>query len=169
MWVKFVAVPGLHACLILLVGLPLYYDRQVNRPAKRMTFGKWDTLHLKGSLSSRRHEKTLDLLQVDHEDHKIDMLHVWGNTAFLDSKITKGCLIILSVFAATVYVCQYTTIKGVGIVSENMKLRSHPNKAIYHTDMAICTGFKHPSTPLAWLPRCISSSSTLILGFQSFI
>lgn len=100
------------------MGLPLFYDRQVNRPAKRMTFGKWDTLHLKGKFSSARHEKTLNLLQVDHPDHGVDMLHVWGNTAFLDSRITKGCLIILSIFAATAYVCQYAIIKGVGTFME---------------------------------------------------
>lgn len=113
---KFVAVPGLHVCLILLVGLPLYYDRQVNRPAKRMTFGKWDTLHLKGKFSSKVHEKTLNLLQVDHNLHDIDMLHIWGNTAFLEYNITKGCLIVLSAFAATAYVCQYAIIKNVGIL-----------------------------------------------------
>ena len=110
---KFVAVPGLHLCLILLVGLPLYYDRQVNRPAKRMTLRKWDTLHLKGKFILARHEKTLNLLQVNHEDHKIDMLHVWGNTSFLEHNCTKGCLMALSIFAATAYVCQYAIIKGV--------------------------------------------------------
>ena len=122
---KFVAVPGLHGCLILLVGLPLYYDRQVSRPAKRMTFGIWDTLHLKGKFSSARHEKTLNLLQVDHKAPDIDMLHVWGNTAFLDSKITKGCLITLSVFAATAYICQYAIIKSVGAFSELLKFHSY--------------------------------------------
>ena len=113
---KFIAVPGLHACLILLVGLPLYYDRQVNRPAKRMTLDKWDTLNLTGGLNV---EKTLNLLQVDHRDHGIDMLHVWGNTRFLESYATKGCLIILSIFAATAYVCQYAIIKGVGSFPES--------------------------------------------------
>ena len=83
-----------------------------------MTYGKWDTLHLKGKFSSVQHEKTLNLLQVDHKDHGIDMLHVWGNTAILDSGTTKGCLIIFSIFAATAYVCQYTIIKGVSNFSK---------------------------------------------------
>ena len=115
---KIVAIPGLHTCLILLVGLPLYYDRQVNRPANRMTLEKWDALHLKGGHFSEQ-EKTLNLLQVDDSAHKIDVLHVWGNTAFLESNTTKGCLIILSIFAATAYVCQYAIIKGVGILWES--------------------------------------------------
>ena len=112
---KFVAVPGLHFCLTLLVGLPLYYDRQVNRPATGMTFEKWDTLHLKGEFSSKVREKTLNLLQVDHDLPKIDMVHIWGNTAFLESRITKGCSIVLCAFAATAYVCQYAIIKNVGV------------------------------------------------------
>lgn len=116
---KLIAVPGLHACLIFLVGLPLYYDKQVNRPAKRMTIEKWDTLHLKGNVSTERHEKTLNLLQVHHKDHGIDMLHVWGNTVFLESNITKGCLIIVSIFAAMAYVCQYAIIKGVSTFPED--------------------------------------------------
>ena len=78
---KFIAVPGLHACLLFLVGFPLYYDRQVNRPAKRMTLDNWDTLHLNGTPTV---EKTLHL-QVDHRDRGIDMLHVWGHTGFLES------------------------------------------------------------------------------------
>ena len=71
---KFIAVPGLHACLFFLVGFPLYYDRRVNRPAKRMTLDNWDALHLNGTPAV---EKTLNLLQVDHRDRGIDMLHVW--------------------------------------------------------------------------------------------
>ena len=128
---KLVAVPGLHGCLIFLVGVPLFYDRQVSRPAKRMTFGTWDTLHLKGKFSSARHEKTLNLLQVDHKNPDIDMLHVWGNTAFLDSKVTKGCLITFSVFAATAYVCQYATIKSVGTSSELLKPHSYHSHLSY--------------------------------------
>lgn len=110
---KIIAVPGFHTCLILLVGLPLYYDRQVNRPAERMTFDEWDILHLKGAFGSERQEKRLNLLQSDHQNGNIDMLHMWGNTAFLESNITKGCLLMLSIFAATAYVCQYAIIKGV--------------------------------------------------------
>ena len=113
-WVKYIAIPGLHVCLIGLVGLPIYYDRQVNRPAKRMTLDKWDAVHFRGEFDSEQHEKTLNFLQVDDKDHGIDVLHVWGNTAFLESNVTKGFLLILSILAATAYVCQYAIIKSVG-------------------------------------------------------
>ena len=79
---KFIAVPGLHACLFFLVGFTLYYDGQVNRPAKRMTIDNCGTLHLNGIPTI---EKTLNLLQVDHRDRGIDILPVWGNTGFLES------------------------------------------------------------------------------------
>ena len=81
-----------------------------------MTLDNWDALHLNGTPAI---EKTLNLLQVDHRDRGIDMLHVWGITGFLESYTTKGCLIILSIFAATAYVCQYAIIKGVGSFSES--------------------------------------------------
>ncbi len=115
---KFIAVPGLHACLVLLVGFPLYYDRQLNRPAHSMTLDTWDALQFKGTITSEQREVTLNLLQVNDTTHEVDVLHAWGNTAFLESYVTKGCLMILSVFAATAYVCQYAIIKGVSTLSE---------------------------------------------------
>ncbi|KAL9636906.1 MAG: hypothetical protein Q9204_002076 [Flavoplaca sp. TL-2023a] len=130
-WIKVVAIPGLHACLVLLVGIPLYYDSQVNQPAKHMTLDSWDRLHFeprqsipgkKRSLRFRVHfkrpmsitgiERSLRLLQVDDKDNHKDILHMWGNPNFLDSYITKALLIALSVYAAIAYICQYAIIKG---------------------------------------------------------
>ncbi|KAL8894530.1 MAG: hypothetical protein Q9192_004242 [Flavoplaca navasiana] len=111
-WVKVVAVPGLHACLILLLGIPLYYDSQVNQPAKHMTVDSWDCLHLKPTESAPRLERSLRLLQVDDKDNHKDILHMWGNPFFLDSYITKASLIALSIYAAIAYICQYAIIKG---------------------------------------------------------
>ncbi|KAL8894123.1 MAG: hypothetical protein Q9192_004597 [Flavoplaca navasiana] len=111
-WVKVVAIPGLHACLVLLLGIPLYYDTQINQPAKHMTLDSWDHLHLKPTESAPQLERSLRLLQVDDKDNHKDILHMWGNTFFLDSYITKAMLIALSVYAAIAYICQYAIIKG---------------------------------------------------------
>ena len=111
-WVKFVAIPGLHACLVLLVGLPLYYDRLVNLPAKYMTVETWDILNISG-LSEHHLERTLHLLQVDDPALGKDILHIRGNTTFIDTYAAKGCLLFLSIFAAVAYICQYAIIKGV--------------------------------------------------------
>lgn len=83
-----------------------------------MTLDNWDALQLQGESLSGQNEKTLNLLQVDDKADSVDVLHVWGNTAFLESNITKVCLITLSTFAATAYVCQYAIIKGVGYFPE---------------------------------------------------
>ena len=115
-WVKVVAIPGLHACLVLLIGIPLYYDRQVNQPAKHMTLDSWDRLHLKPTESAPLLERSLLLLQVDDKDNHKDILHMWGNPFFLDSYITKALLIALSVYAAIAYICQYAIIKGVRVL-----------------------------------------------------
>lgn len=111
-WVKIVAIPGLHVCLVLLVGLPLYYDRLVNLPAKYMTVGTWDIINSHGS-SEHHLERTLHLLQVDYPAHGKDILHLRGNTTFIDTYAVKGCLLFLSIFAAVAYICQYAIIKAV--------------------------------------------------------
>lgn len=106
------------------MGLPLYYDRQSNCPAKQMTLSRWDTLNFKRNTTPGQPEQTLDLLQVDHEQYGKDVLHVCGNTAFLETKIIKACLIVFSVFAATAYVSQYAIIKSVRAIPE---FRSFPS------------------------------------------
>lgn len=105
-WVKIVAIPGLHTCLILLVGFPLWYERQFNRPAKHLTLGKWDALMGKPDHG----QKTLNLLQV--RKNNIDVLHFWGNTAFINSGAVKLAVLFLSALAAVAYICQYSILKA---------------------------------------------------------
>ena len=44
-WVKNVAIRGLHLCLFTLVAIPLWYDKQVNHPGTQLTVKKWNALH----------------------------------------------------------------------------------------------------------------------------
>ncbi|KAL8860633.1 MAG: hypothetical protein Q9178_002986 [Gyalolechia marmorata] len=108
-WVKIVAIPGLHACLVLLVGIPLYYDSHVNQPAKHMTLDAWDLLL--ENTEQPRLQRSLHLLQVNDEANDRDILHMLGNPFFLDWYFTKALLIALSVYAAVAYICQYAIIK----------------------------------------------------------
>ncbi|KAL8920305.1 MAG: hypothetical protein Q9172_004564 [Xanthocarpia lactea] len=112
-WVKIVAIPGLHACLVLLVGIPLYYDSHVNQPAKHMTLDAWDLLLLLENTEEPSLQGSLHLLQVNDEANDKDILHMLGNPFFLDWYFTKALLIALSVYAAVAYICQYAIIKGV--------------------------------------------------------
>lgn len=58
-WVKIVAIPGLHTCLILLLALPIWYDWQINRPGHCLTVDKWDILN--GKVAGQ--QTTLHLLK----------------------------------------------------------------------------------------------------------
>lgn len=114
-WVKNVAIRGLHLCLFTLVAIALWYDKQVNHPGTQLTVKKWNALH---DLSAKNwntpdgegvKNQTLNLLQVRHRN--TDVLHYWANTAFIESLALKGTLTFASVFAATAYMCQDTILK----------------------------------------------------------
>ncbi len=101
----------------------MYYDSQVNRPAKHMTLDVWDRLHLQNT-ELPQPQGSLHLLQVDDEANDKDILHVWGNPFFLDSHITKALLFVLSVYAAVAYICQYAIIKGVRLLLDPLPFPS---------------------------------------------
>ena len=104
-WVKIVAIPGLQMCLIMLLALPLWYDRQLNRPGSQLNVERWDGLH--GDIPN--HQMILNLLQVRRKDW--DVLHFKGNTTFIETRVMKGSMLLLSAFAATSYLCQYSILK----------------------------------------------------------
>ena len=113
-WVKIFAIPILHICLVLMLALPLWYGRQINRPGKHLTTAKWEALCGK----SVKKPTVLNLLQVCKNESRdgeyqetLDILHFRGDTSLIHSKILKIGVLLLSAIAATAYICQYSILK----------------------------------------------------------
>lgn len=107
-WYQIMAIPVFQACLLLMVGLPLWNERKVGRPYHYLTPERWDFLSGTNGISQLR--STLQFLQVRVNNG--DAIHLQGNAASLKSKFFKCFVVALSAIACIAYLCQYAVLKS---------------------------------------------------------
>jgi len=111
-WVKILAIPVFHFCLILLLALPIFYDRQTSRPAEHLTVDRWKAFNGGKEFDTRRaaHPITFNLLQVDFKGG--DVIHFQGKTSIMMHAGSRLVVLVLCAACAVGYVCQYAILKS---------------------------------------------------------
>ncbi|KAF2494407.1 hypothetical protein BU16DRAFT_562066 [Lophium mytilinum] len=104
-WVTSVAVPGLHASLLLMLAIPLLHDHQTNRPARHISAAKYKALFTGVNDNATR------LRFLQSRVNGGDVLHFRGSTALVDPGFMPVPAIIVSAFCAVAYICQYAVLK----------------------------------------------------------
>ena len=99
-WVRIFATTGLHVCILLMLLLPLWLERQLGQPGRHLTPKKWDMLIGEG-------EVQLGHFNILHANVKRgDVLHFQGSTAFLGNVAFRAAALLVATFTVVGYLCQ---------------------------------------------------------------
>ncbi len=122
-WVRFVAIPGLHWCLISMIAIPLFHEWQTSRPGRHITSAKWKAIQ-KGNVKCFRfahsaypskYEEELDFNKraiarlPPPPGH--DVLHFQATSVFADNLFFRPYLLVISIATVVAYICQYAIVK----------------------------------------------------------
>jgi len=132
-WVRIMACPVLHICLMGFLALPLFTERQSGRPYQWFDGKKWDVLTRRISQKClqptdittpseqgwayiwRRWRKTEDFHGLRFLQVRLrggDVLHFRGDTSFLSWYSLKVLVFLVTSASIAAYLCQYAILKG---------------------------------------------------------
>ncbi|OCK84340.1 hypothetical protein K432DRAFT_401221 [Lepidopterella palustris CBS 459.81] len=102
-WVWVWATAGMHACLTVLLLIPLYLASKTRRPAAHLTNAAWRALR-----TGTAEVKRLDFLQC--RVGRGNVLHAQGDTTFLHRWPLRVLAFLAAVGVGVAYVCQYAVL-----------------------------------------------------------
>lgn len=137
-WLLIIAVPGLHASLLLMLSLPLAWERQTGRPGSNISTEKYQALFSGPQRSSRR----LHFLQARVSGGNV--IHFRGRTYCLDPSVVWLPALLVSAFCATAYVCQYMGSEVARLTSERVLQGASEVSRFFHERSS------HSQKALAW-------------------
>ena len=103
-WTKLIATAGLHACLLCMISLPLWYIYRTGRPQLHLTPERWDLLH-NGSLQG----DSLSVLLIRISGG--DVVHFQDDVSYITTLPVRLAGLIIAGLTVTAYICQYAIVK----------------------------------------------------------
>lgn len=99
-WVRVFATAAFHVCILLMLLVPLWLERQMGSPGKHLTPQKWDMLMGNG-------ENQLGVFHILRADVKRgDVIHFQGNTALTGTKTFRVAALLVAALTVVGYISQ---------------------------------------------------------------
>lgn len=109
-WIKILAIPVLHVCLLVMLAIPLWNERQVGRPYYYCTFDAIDSFISTLKVAKRTSAHSSRFLQVKARNG--DVIHFQRTQSFMESHTMKITAFVVSALSAVAYLCQYVILKS---------------------------------------------------------
>jgi len=109
-WIKILAIPVLHVCLLIMLAVPLCNERQVGRPYHYCKFNAIEALIRTRGITGRTSNTTCRFLQVTTKSG--DVIHFQSTQTFMGTLLLKVAAYAVSGLSVVAYLCQYVVLKS---------------------------------------------------------